>query len=349
MKTASKLEDHLLVPAEIRMIADGRTERLAEFAASSRLYAVDPKGNTPLHIAARMGNLVACDLFIRSGADPRLQNHDRQTPADVAYAEGYRLAAELLLSLAENSQIKTLREALADVHRVGVEIEKQRIVPLPSTESASTEAPDDQIELANQLYFEPEEEPEQFFNRSAGDSALGTFVALVGRSTTDSNEEDVDWEVDLSSAQIAGEGIGSDAAITPDHHGEHDFLKVRNRGRRSVKRAVVQSGTRLFIDPEICWTWAAEILEKRWFSSDDMDRLISFCEGNGDPDELRVNLLRTFEAAGLELFDGANENGNVLWDIRSGLSVADLAEGNKTARIIWAVLTRNEPYKVRTV
>jgi transposase len=29
--------------------------------------------------------------------------------------------------------------------------------------------------------------------------------------------------------------------------------------------------------------------------------------------------------------------------------VAAVAMANKTARIVWAVLTRNEPYKVRTV
>ena len=29
--------------------------------------------------------------------------------------------------------------------------------------------------------------------------------------------------------------------------------------------------------------------------------------------------------------------------------VAAIAMANKTARMIWAVLTRNEPYKVRTV
>ena len=69
-QSKNERESHVLDRVEIRLIADGKLERLADFAASSRLHAADPKGNTPLHLAARMGNLAICDLFIRSGADP---------------------------------------------------------------------------------------------------------------------------------------------------------------------------------------------------------------------------------------------------------------------------------------
>ena len=74
-QATSKPERHFLDPVEIRLITDGKLERLAEFAASSRLHAADPKGDTPLHLAARMGNLTLCDLFIRSGADPVLDSN----------------------------------------------------------------------------------------------------------------------------------------------------------------------------------------------------------------------------------------------------------------------------------
>ena len=102
-QTKSEPESHVLGPFEIRLIAEGKLERLADFAASSSLHAADPKGDTPLHLAARMGNLAVCDLFIRSGADPGALNHDRQTPADVAFAEGHGLAAQLLSSLVAGS------------------------------------------------------------------------------------------------------------------------------------------------------------------------------------------------------------------------------------------------------
>ena len=107
---------------------------------------------------------------------------------------------------------------------------------------------------------------------------------------------------------------------------EDDFLKVRNRGRQSFKRAVVPSGTRFSIDADICLAWASEILEKRWFSSEDMDMLISCCEGNGDIDELRFNLLRILDVAGLVLLSKANESDDTLWDVRSDVSADELAE-----------------------
>jgi Ankyrin repeat len=79
---------YVLEPVEIRLIADGKLANITDFAASSRLNATDPKGDAPLHTAARIGNPALCDLFIRSGADPGSLNHARQTPADVAFAEG---------------------------------------------------------------------------------------------------------------------------------------------------------------------------------------------------------------------------------------------------------------------
>ncbi|TGR23337.1 MULTISPECIES: sigma-70 family RNA polymerase sigma factor [unclassified Mesorhizobium] len=319
-KTAIEPGLHPLDVAEIRMIADARTERLAGFASSPRLHARDPKGDTPLHIAARMGNLVLCDLFIRAGSDPLARNHERQTPADVAFAEGHLLAAQLLFSLPGEPQVETSRDTFVDMPQGDVETEEGQS---PPAGSAPLEGSEDRIDL---LTFEPEEDPEYFFDRSVGNSASGTFVALLTSPPTGLAEADVDWAVDLSPASISGDGIGSDAAIAPDQGGDHDFLKVRNRGRQSAKRAVLQSGTRLSIDPDICLAWSTEILEKRWFSSYDVDALILLCEGNGDPDELRVNLLRTLEVAGLELFDGENENSDVLWDIRSEVSADELAE-----------------------
>ncbi|WP_328824649.1 sigma-70 family RNA polymerase sigma factor [Mesorhizobium neociceri] len=317
--------------AEIRLIADNRTEQLAGFASSPRVHAVDPKGDTPLHIAARMGNLALCDLFIRSGADPGARNHDRQSPADVASAEGHLIAAQLLFSLVGGPHVDTSRVVLAEVPRGDVGFTDEHALPSPAVEPAPFEPDEDQIALDDRLNFEPEEDAEHYFDRSAGDSASGTFVALVTSSPTDSTATDVDWEIELSSAQIAGDGIGSEAAITPDHGGEHDFLKVGNRGRQSTRRAVVSSGTRLSIDPEYCLTWAAEILEKRYFSSEDLDTLISLCEGNGETDDLRFNLIQLLERAGLELFDEAIASGDILWDIRSDVSTDGLAEAIEAA------------------
>lgn len=324
-ETAGEQERQLLEPAEIRMIASGDTARLSHFAASRRLHAVDPKGDTPLHVAARLGNLALCDLFVRAGADPSSHNHENQTPADVAFAEGHRLAAQLLVSLLRNSEEVPSREARADLPHADAEARVERTVRSFPTQPPPLERPEEPIALDDLLTFEPVEDAETFYGRSAGESASGTFIAFVSTVPTDPSDTDGDWKVDLSPTWIGGDGIASKATILPDNGGEKDFLRVRNSGRQSVKRAVVQSSTRLSIDPGTCVTWAADVLAKRSFRSDDVETLISFCEGNGDPDELRTNLQRTLEAAGLESFE-TTESVNVLWDIRSDVSDNDLAE-----------------------
>ncbi len=326
---SSDTENHFLGPAEIRLITDGNIDKLADFASSSRLHATDPKGDTPLHLAAHMGDLALCDLFLRSDADAGSLNQKRQTPADVAFAEGHDSVAQLLSSLVANSP----RPENVDKHKKGAvqeivespAIPSQHIANVPQTNSDC--APDALDEL---LSFEAEAEPEEFFDQYVGDTASGTFVALVSSSPVVSDNEDEDWDLDLSAAPISGEGIGSSAAVTADHGAENDFLKVRNRGRKSVKRAVVQTGTRMSIDPELCFTWAEEILAKGRCSLNDIDHLVAHCEGNGDLEELRINLQRNLEAAGFDLAQATGHDADI-WDAVSDTSSDDLADAIEAA------------------
>lgn len=429
-------QDHL-TPSEIRQIIEARQDGMHEFVASQRFHAIDPKGDTPLHLAARMGNLALCDLFIRSGADPGALNHERRSPADVAHAEGHKLASQLLSSLTTSQEIASLdahekspipettwdmieaipqthlsvvndiepddvgrhrqerstetswtddrvellkgmwsdgrsanqisRElggvsrnaVLSKAHRLGLwekdgaktsSSERKSEVPLDvaalpfavpeqrlSPEIAQTSAATNQLDdLDDLLGFEAEEEPEEFFGESSSKTVSGTFVALLSPAPVVSDDEDGDWDLDLSPASIAGEGIGTaTAAATTDHGADHDFLKVRNRGRQSVKRAVVHTGTRLSIDPEICTTWAEETLAKGWCSFSDIESLVALCEGNGDLEELRTNLLRNLDVAGFEPVDQSSADIFGLWDARSDTSSDELAEA------IEAALTRS--------
>ena len=327
------LGSHSLGPLEIRLIAEGNLERLAELAASSRLHAVDPKGDTPLHLSARMGNLAACDLFIRSGADPSAMNHDRQTAADIAFAEGHGLAAQLLSSLVAGSPAtetetvgkREVSTAVEDVVTGPDEVPEHRVVV--SQETKPIGRTDDLDDL---LDFKAEAEPEEFFDQYAGDTASGTFVALISSSLVVSDNGDGSWSLDLSAAPIAGEGVGSSAAVTADRVAENEFLKVRNRGRQSVKRAVVPTGTRLSIDMELCFTWVEEILAKGRCSLEDIDRLVIHCEGNGDLEELRSNLQRNMEEAGFDL-GHATEHDADIWDAVSNTSSDDLADAIEAA------------------
>lgn len=331
-QTASEPESHVLAPFEIRMIVEGKLERLAEFAESSRLHAADPKGDTPLHLAARMGNLAVCDLFIRSGSDPSALNHDRQTPAVVAFAEGHGLAAQLLSSLvtgaAETVGEREVSLVVEDVVTGPDGVPEHRVAVFQEMEPTDRTADLDEL-----LIFEAEAEPEEFFNHHMGGTASGIFVALISSSRVVSDNANGDWDLDLSAAPITGEGIGSSASVTANHGAENDFLKVRPRGRQSVKRAVVQTSTRMSIDPKLCFTWAEEILAKGRCSLDDIDDLVAHCEGNGDLEELRINLQRNLEAAGFDVTQATGHDAD-LWDAVSDTSSDDLAEA------IEATLTR---------
>ena len=262
---------------EIRLIVEGKTQRLSDFAASFRLHAADAKGDTPLHLAARLGNLAICDLFIRSGANPLAVNFDRHTPADVAFAEGHVVVGQQLLSL-------TL--ALIEPSKSNVYFEKgaeTRVEPFDTYPSSSTEIVQDITQntewLDNEIIesFDAESEPEEYFEKHSGKDASGHFLVLESSSPRKSVDEDADWDLDLTSIQISGDGIGSNTAQTKVHNAENGFLKVGNRGRQSKKRSVIQTGTRLWIDPEICITWAQETFAKGRCLIEDVDRLIADC------------------------------------------------------------------------
>lgn len=325
---ARQLQNKFLEPLEIRLISEGKLGQLADFAASSRLNTPDPKGDTPLHLAARIGNLAVCDLFVRSGAFPETLNHDGQTPADVALLEGHALVAQLLSSLVSKSpKLFDEKEELPQIETTqdASDAERKELEPVVQEQDHGA---DDLVEL---LSFDAEDEPSQFFRASTSEPVTGTFVALVSTLSAVSNNNDGDWNLDLSPAHIAGDGINASAVVVNDQGTENDFLKVRNRGRQSVKRFAVQSGTRLSIDQQFCWMWAEEILSKGWCSFDDINDLIANCEGNGDIEDLRANLHLVLEDACLEPTDQENVTDLRLWDNKSDVSLNELVEAIEAA------------------
>lgn len=329
---ASEPERHFLSPTEIRLIAEGNLATLAAFSGSSRLNAPDLKGDTPLHLAARKGNLAVCDLFIRSGADPNSLNHELQTPAEVALSEGHSLLAQLLSALVTNSA-DTQNEEVAKckvVSKAETVVSKLDAVSGPHMAEMTSEVAGDEFD--GLLNFEAEVGATEFFDQHMGETASGKLVTLV--SPLPQILDVVDWDVDLSPANISGDGIGANAVLPAITDEQHDFLRVRKRGPKSTRKAVLQTGTRLSIDAVFCLAWVEELFSKGSISCGDLDRLIDSCDGNGDPDELRYNLERNLELAGFTLDTELLEDTG-LWDFKSNVSAEELAE------IIEATLTRS--------
>lgn len=197
-----------LDPDEVRMITDSRAAELADFAETSRLHVTDPRGDTPLHIAARIGNLEKCDLFISAGADARAQNIDRQTPADLALAEGHLIAAKLLTSFVGNWADSSPAVACENKLAATTEIENEALDPLSGVfEIVPREPIEDFRELEELLNFQPEEDPQTFFSNSNTETASGTFAVLVDAPQTKLYDTNVDWIIDLSPGQIVGDGL----------------------------------------------------------------------------------------------------------------------------------------------
>ncbi|MDM7979037.1 MAG: sigma-70 family RNA polymerase sigma factor [Rhizobium sp.] len=311
---------------EIRLILSGAPDAIEQFARSSRLHVADPKGDTGLHLAARVGNLALCDLFIRQGANPNLQNHDQQTPADVALEEGHIVVAGLLSALAtqpaENEPAaESVLGPLLNDGLPSIELLEPHAVQHLQRSLGPAE------ELDDLIVFEADQEPEDFFVQNMPETVSGAF-APYATSVVLMEDQEGKWDLDLSPASIAGEGIilGSNGRKKDGIGTEQAFLNVESRGRRSAKRAVVQTGTNVSIDRDTCHGWIEDVLEKGRCSSVDIDHLAASCGGNAELDDLRNSLQRTLEAHGFDLADQAYDDDVGLWDIKTDIRLDDMIE-----------------------
>lgn len=334
-------------------------------ARGDDLDARDSGGATPLMLASARRKKGIVRLLLVAGANPVLL--DSEGRGVIVYAENggcpecIALLREALDAFGQVNESRKSDDGLSlpsestpgfatitEAFQATYEAEDETAVVATQNEVAMSEIclgtahqeaklENTNSELDDLLNFESAIEPQEFFARSNSESASGSFVAILSSEPVVWDDKEVDWDLNLSTAQIAGDGISTNVAVAADHGAENDFLKVRNRGRKSIKRAVLQTGTRLSINPEICITWAKETLMKGWCSFDDVDRLVAHCEGNGDFEELRINLQRNLEAAGFDLFDHSDEHDVVLWDARSDIS--DISSG-ELAEAIEAALTR---------
>lgn len=320
-----------LEPAEIRMILDGQPESVAELAASDRIGFSDPKGDTPLHLAARAGNLIVCDVLVRAGADLLAVNNEGLTPAELAIVEGHEIVGRLLSSIGREG-----------TQTGGAKSHAQLVEAASPALSASVLHGDDgadeghvdgaaEFGAADFPEFEPELDPEPDVAVETRRLASGVFVPLPNLSTELSGSDEEDWDPDLSAARISGEGLEESARPAGEIGGEGDFLVTRKRGRRARKPAVVPKGTRFAVDTARCRTAARRILRSGSYTPDDIEELVGLCRGNGDAADLRMNVQLTLEAAGLACIGEECWTADVSWDSRANATAEELAEAIETA------------------
>nr|CAB3222751.1 zinc finger protein ArfGAP-3 [Phallusia mammillata] len=72
--------------------------RLLSLGAQANFFHTE-RGNTPLHVAAKAGQALQVELLVTYGADPAGLDTNRQTPEDLARAEGHTDLADRLVEL----------------------------------------------------------------------------------------------------------------------------------------------------------------------------------------------------------------------------------------------------------
>lgn len=331
----NQAEVPVLRPSEVRLIYEGKLESLAGFALSPSLHLRAPNGDTPLHLAARMGSLAICDLFVRSGADPRALNNDSQSPADVAYAQGHDFVADALSALVSN-----MSAAEPSVEATGPEtfetVDPTPSAQIPFSAERAFDLEEVNIETDDLLSFEAESDPEEYFKQSNGDEASGLFAPVIVTATAVSDLGEVDWDLDLSAAPITGDGIEENNKVEVSPTSETDFLEMRSRGRLFAKPGNLQTNTRVSISSEASNSWAENIMAKGWCSFEDIDHLVACCNGNGDPDDLKANLQKTLDSLGFNLDQSLEFDGS-FWDTGIDVCAEELAEA------VDATLSRASP------
>lgn len=330
----------LLTPAEIRLLTEtSELECIREFASSSRIHAVDAKGDTPLHLAARLGNLALCDIFVQAGANPNAQNNEQQTPADLAEIEGHSLVAQLLSSLVQRDdasvselctpEVQSASEAFLTSEFKSPAIEEINLSDLPESSNDY---------LDQDFTFRPEEDPETFRRNSVFIRNSGSFKPVAPPISSIETVEGPDWEIDLVPVQISGDAIGSFTPASKKQGGERDFLKLTRGGKKSTKIATLSNNTRISIDADICSDWVSDVFQfnknkirRSFCTDDDVGFLIKHCEGNVDADELRANILRLLEISGCAHMATGTSHDREFWDAKSDVDFDDLVEAIEAA------------------
>nr|NP_001121597.1 zinc finger protein Ci-ArfGAP-3 [Ciona intestinalis]FAA00096.1 TPA: zinc finger protein [Ciona intestinalis] len=72
--------------------------RLLSLGAQANYFHMD-RGNTPLHVAAKAGQSLQCELLVTYGADPAALDSNRLPPEDLARNEGHTELADRLVEL----------------------------------------------------------------------------------------------------------------------------------------------------------------------------------------------------------------------------------------------------------
>ena len=274
---------------------------LALLVTQGRLDARDAKGDTPLHIVARLGRLRSADLLVREGADTAALNLAARTPAQVAAASGHHVLAQLLTEAAAAP-----------------------CEPPPAAVPSGAVAVDQPIEalddLLDALDFGGEPDAALLGGGRRVDAPRGAFEPIGPEVAVRGVDGDatVEWDIGQLRVEIDGEGFNGPASLTVTAPKDESIP-----ARRGLRRPARPAKWRSFrIDEAGCEMTIARVMDAGCYTDDDLDELVAFCHGRFDALDLRANITAEIAASGLPYAGDQHDP----WEPPTDVDVDDLVE-----------------------
>lgn len=307
----------LLDAAEQRGLVSGDERVISSIIANGRLGCRNPKGDTPLHLAAAGGHLTACNALFEAGADPEARNDAKQTPATMAAEAGHLDLARLLAG-------------------------PEPVAPSPASPVLAVLQPDEKAAQpfmnvgVDLIDFDGIEEPAEYFARQSNDTASATFTAIFPRSgmRTGGSEDNEDWELPASLATVNVAGLSrSEASRSPGIDDAADFSHSSARRRSRQPRKL--RNTSLALSEDVAHAFVVEALAIGTVTDQAIRDLVGACRGNPHRKDIEGNLRKVLTAAGIPVIQDAQ-------DFRPLPDVAlDLIDATVLSEAIVAACTRN--------
>ncbi len=307
----------LLDAAEQRGLVSGDERVISSIIANGRLGCRNPKGDTPLHLAAAGGHLTACNALFEAGADPEARNDAKQTPAAMAAEAGHLDLARLLAG-------------------------PEPVAPSPASPVLAVLQPEEKAAQpfmnvgVDLIDFDGIEEPAEYFARQSNDTASATFTAIFPRSgmRTGGSEDNEDWELPASLATVNVAGLSrSEASRSPGIDDAADFSHSSARRRSRQPRKL--RNTSLALSEDVAHAFVFEALAIGTVTDQAIRDLVGACRGNPHRKDIEGNLRKVLTAAGIPVIQDAQ-------DFRPLPDVAlDLIDATVLSEAIVAACTRN--------
>jgi RNA polymerase primary sigma factor len=189
-----------------------------------------------------------------------------------------------------------------------------------NSESSNLDLELDNLSENDFIVFEPEENLDNFNTQKIS----GDFEEFSKKEPSIYADEVSDWDIGL--INLSSYSLNYDTSFNENLISEADFLKVGGTGRKSEKLSKIRKNTFLSVARNECFRWAKKFIEKGYYEIEDVDNLISVCEGADDRNELRDNINRCLEYSGINyIYSDGNSQQFLSYRIKD-LSLDDLAE-----------------------